>query len=190
MKRVFTILWLSLAASAAQAETLDVNLSNKALRGDFSGPLSSVFPRLGGAYDLGALIGEEDSRNFKQAHLGVLVTGDAGAREANVTAGLGGRIALLDVEKVSGGALALGGRIEARIPAFNRLGVMAYLYGAPRASSFGDLDGYLEYAMAVDYQVLKQASVYAGYRQLKLDVENFGTATVDNGLHLGLRLNF
>lgn len=183
-------LCLGLAPAAAQAETLDINLSNKALRGSFSGPLSSVFPRVGGIYELGALIGDEDDRKVRQGHLGILVSGDAGARQANVTAGLGGRIALLDAEQDSGGALALGGQLEARVPAFNRIGVIAYVYGAPRASAFGDLDGYLEYAAAVDYQVLREASIYVGYRQLKLDLEDFGTVTADTGLHLGLRLNF
>lgn len=190
MKRLLAVLCMTLAAPLVLAETIDVNLSSKALRGVFSGPLSSVFPRVGGVYDMGVLIGEEDNRNVKQAHAGVLVTGDAGARDANVTAGLGGRIALLDAEQVSGGALALGGQVEARVPAFNRLGAMVYIYGAPRASSFGDLDGYLEYAASVDYQVLRQASIYLGYRQLKLDVQGAGTVTADNGLHLGLRLNF
>lgn len=190
MKCAVMTLCVSLAASVAQAETLDINLSSNALRGSFSAPLSSVFPRLGGVYDAGALIGEQGGRNVRQGHLGVLVTGDAGAREANVTAGLGGRLVALDAEKISGGALALGGQFEARIPAFNRIGAMAYVYGAPRASAFGDLAGYLEYAVSADYQVLRQASVYVGYRQLKLDVEGAGTITADNGLHLGLRLNF
>ena len=190
MNRAVMTLCLCLAASAAQAEMLDINLSSNALRGSFSAPLSSVFPRLGGVYDAGALIGEQDDRNVRQGHLGVLVTGDAGARDANVTAGLGGRLVLLDVADVSGGALALGGQFEARIPAFNRIGMIAYVYGAPRASAFGDLDGYLEYALSADYQVLRQASIYLGYRQLKLDIENIGTVTADNGLHVGLRLSF
>ncbi len=188
--KLCTGLCLGLAAVTAQAETLDINLSSKALHGDFSGPLSDVFPRVGGLYDMGVLFGDEDGRKVRQGHVGVLVTGDAGAREANVTAGLGGRIALLDLEQVSGGVLALGGQVEARIPAFNRIGVIGYIYGAPRASTSGDLEGYLEYAVSADYQVLRQASLYVGYRQLKLDVEGVGTVTADNSLHLGLRLNF
>lgn len=190
IKHAVLLLSLSLAANAASAETLDLNLSSNALRGAFSAPLSSVFPRLGGVYDAGVLIGEKGSVDVRQGHLGVLVTGDAGARDANVTAGLGGRFVVVDADNFSGGALALGGQFEARIPAFNRIGAMVYVYGAPRASAFGDFDGYLEYAVSADYQVLRQASIYAGYRQVKLDVENLGTVTVDNGLHLGLRLNF
>jgi len=187
MKRAFAIVWLGLAASGAQAESLDINLSDETLRGAFTAPLSG---RLGGIYELGALLGEQDGEHFQQGHAGLLVTGDAGAREANVTAGLGGRLFALNADDVAGGGLALGGMIEARLPAFNRIGVIAYGYGAPKASTFGDFEAWYEYAVGLDYQVLKGASVYGGWRQLKVDVEDFGYVTVDNGWHLGLRLNF
>ena len=183
-------LFLLAAASGARAEGIDFNLSDQALRGAFTGSLTDLFPRLSGVYEVGVLAGEEEGRDFLQGHGGLLVTGDAGARQANVTAGLGVRLAGMDVDKVSGGALALGGMFEARLPAFNRIGAIAYLYGAPKASSFGDLDGYLEYALGIDYQVLQAASVYLGYRQLKIDIPNVDAITVDNGWHLGLRLSF
>ena len=195
IKRAFAVSLLLLATAPAHAAGLDINLSDQALRGAFSGSLTDVFPRVSGLYEFGVLLGDEDGRSFQQAHAGMLVTGDAGAQQANVTAGLGGRIAFLNGDDVnggdmSGGALALGGMIEARLPAFNRIGVIAYAYGAPKASSFGNYESYLEYAVALDYQVLRNASLYAGYRQLKVDVEDIGNGSVDNGWHLGLRLNF
>lgn len=195
MKRVLAVLCLGLAATAAQAEGIDLNLSSQALRGAFNGPLSHIFPRLSGEYEVGGLLGEEESRNFTQFHGGLLVTGDAGAAQANVMAGLGGRLVALDTDEpgggdATGGALALGGMFEARLPAFNRIGAIFYAYGAPKASAFGDFEGYLEYAAGIDYQVLRDASLYAGYRQIKVDVENVGDFTVDNGWHLGLGLNF
>jgi len=190
MKRAFAFLCMSLAASGARAEHLDVNLSDETLRGVFAGPLSAAFPRLSGVYEFGGLVGERNDESFQQFHAGLLVTGDAGARQANVTAGLGGRIFALTGDGADGGGLALGGMFEARLPAFNRLGVIAYGYGAPKASTFGDFEGWFEYAVSLDYQVLQGASLYGGYRQLKVDVEDFGNFTVDNGWHLGLRLTF
>lgn len=195
MKRAFAVLCLGFAATTVQAEGVDINLSSQALRGVFSGPLTNIFPRLSGQYELGGLLGEEESRNYTQFHGSLLVTGDAGAQEANVTAGLGGRLVALDTDEpgggdATGGALALGGMFEARLPAFNRLGAIFYAYGAPKASTFGDFEGYFEYAGGIDYQVLRDASVYVGYRQIKVDVENVGDFTVDNGWHLGLKLNF
>jgi hypothetical protein len=180
-----------LCASGARAEGLDFNLSEDALRGAFAGSLTDLFPSFDGLYELGVLAGERHSADFLQGHAGLLVTGDAGARDANVTAGLGVRLAVLDVEQVSGGALALGGMLEARLPAFNRIGLVAYAYGAPEASSFGDLEGWFEYSAALDYQVLRNASLYAGYRQLKVEPQHTGDwVTVDTGWHLGLRLSF
>jgi hypothetical protein len=192
MKRVFAVLCLSLAATPALAEGIDINLSSHALRGAFTGSISQMFPRLDGLYEAGLLIGEVEEREYYQGHAGLLVSGDAGAERANVVAGLGGRIAVLDVDDVdvTGGALALGGMIEARLPAYNRIGAVVYAYGAPEASSFGDFEGYIEYAAGLDYQVLRNASLYAGYRQLKVDSKDAGNVTVDNGWHLGLRLSF
>lgn len=190
MKRAFACLCLTLAASGARAEHVDVNLSDETLRGVYSAPLSGVSTNLKGLYEFGALLGEQNEASFQQIHAGLLATGDAGARDANVTAGLGGRLFLLNGDGADGGGLALGGMVEARLPAFNRIGVIAYAYAAPKASTFGDFEGWFEYSASLDYQVLQGASIYGGFRQLKVDVENFGNFTVDTGWHLGLRLSF
>lgn len=188
MKQALAILCLAAAAPGARAEQLDINLSDEVLRATWSAPLPSQ--TLGGLYELGGLLGERGGVDFTQVHAGLLVTGDAGARDANVTAGLGGRVFLLDSDGPDGGGLALGGMVDARLPAFNRIGVIAYAYGAPKASTFGDLEGWYEYAVSLDYQVLKGASIYVGWRQLKIDVEDAGNATVDTGFNAGLRLTF
>ena len=188
MKRAFVFLCLAAAASGARAERLDINLSDETLRLAFDAPLPSQ--RLAGVYELGALIGEQRGVEFNQLHLGLLVTGDAGARDANVKAGLGGRVFVLESDGPDGGGLALGGMVDARVPSFNRIGVVAYAYGAPSASTFGDLEAWYEYAVSLDYQVLRGASIYVGWRQLKVDIEDFGNATVDTGFHGGLRLSF
>jgi hypothetical protein len=186
MMRILTALALAAASIAAHAETIDVNLSSTSLRGEFFAPFSKIQAQ----YNLGALIGEKRDSTLLAAHAGLLVTGDAGARQANVQAGLGGRFVVLDWAKVSGTALALGGMAEARLPAFNRLGVLGHLYWGPGAASFGDLEEYFEYAIAVDYQVIRNASIYLGYRQTKIEVEGGPDQTLDTGIHLGLRLTF
>jgi hypothetical protein len=181
-------LCLAVIATGARAERVDVNLSDETLRGTFEAPLPTA--RLGGVYEFGALIGENRDVDFQQAHVGLLVTGDAGARRATVTAGLGGRLFVLAGDGADGGGLARGGMFDARLPSVNRIGGIAYAYGAPGASTFGDLEGWYEYAARVDYQVLQGASIYVGWRQVKVDVEGFGDFTVDTGFHAGLRLTF
>lgn len=186
--RGLLFLCLTAMATVANAGELDLNFSDEAMRGTWSAPMPSQTMR--GIYELGGMIGERGSLRFTQAHAGLLVTGDAGARAANVKAGLGGRIFLLDSDGPDGGGLALGGMVDARLPAFNRIGVIAYIYAAPAASTFGDLEAWYEYAVNLDYQVLQGASIYLGWRQLKVDVENFGDFTVDTGFNAGLHLSF
>lgn len=180
---------LSIAGNAVGASA-DLNVSDDALRINWAAPLSAMSDSVDALYDAGLLLGKHEDERYVQGHLGALVTGDAGARDANVTAGLGARLVILDEDDFTGQALALGGQVEARVPAFNRIGAFAYAYGAPQASAFGDFDGYLEYAVAADYAVLRNASVYAGFRQIKIDVDPVGTLTVDTGWHVGLRLTF
>lgn len=186
--RGFAFLCLSTVAAGAHAGELDINFSDEVLRATWAAPMPSQTMR--GQYDFGAMLGQRGNLDFTQLHAGLLVTGDAGARSANVKAGLGGRVFLFDSDGPDGGGLALGGMVDARLPAFNRIGVIGYLYGAPAASTFGDLEGWYEYAVNLDYQVLQGASVYVGWRQLKVDVENFGDFTVDTGFNAGLHLSF
>ena len=196
MKRVLAFLCLSVLASAAQAEELNLNLSSEAIRGVYDGSLTDFFPRLAGQYEAGGIYVNNDDVRTTQGHVGLLVSGDAGAQMANINAGLGGRLALLHASasggggSANGGALALGGMIEARLPAFNRIGAMAYVYAAPGISSFGDVSHYLEYSVDGDYEVLRNASLYLGFRQLHIGVEDAGSVTLDSGWHLGLRLKF
>lgn len=184
--RAALALVLMSSAGPLLAQAVDINLNNDAFRGEFQGRL----PNVGARYDLGALVNSRGDEDVVQSHAGLLVTGDAGAREANVVAGLGGRFLLLDAGQVDGGALALGGMVEARLPAFNRLGAVAYAYWAPGASSFGDLDGHFEYALSLDYEVIRNASLYLGYRQVRVDIKDGPTVTADTGFHGGLRLRF
>ena len=190
MKRALFVAALTLASAAARAETIDLNLNDSVLHGDFSGPLNHLIAGANGVYDVGGAFGRGDTHNLREGYVGALITGDAGARPANVTAGLGLRLVGLSLSGVSGGALGLGGQVEGRLPQYNRLGAFVYGYWAPGVASTGDLNGYAEYALSIDYQVIREASVYAGYRQIKIRGDNFPWSTVDTGFHFGLRLNF
>ena len=193
MKRIVLALACLTAAHAAQAEILDVNIGSDSFRAALSGQLSRMFDVDKGQYDFGLLSKRRDSDDLYQGHFGVLLTGDAGASDADVSAGLGVRFIGTDFGNATGGALALGGQLEFRLPAFNRLGLTAYGYGAPSATGLGDVDRYTELAVTIDYQVLRDASIYLGYRNLKYRIDDNNierSVTADTGLHAGLRLNF
>ncbi|MGQ0697655.1 MAG: YfaZ family outer membrane protein [Panacagrimonas sp.] len=174
----------------AQAEVFDANISGDSVRLVVNGPLSRLLSGVDGAYDVGGIWGDDENEDdFASAHAGLMVTGDAGASKANVTAGLGARLQYIGGEEDKGGALELGGKVEVRVPQFDRLGFSAYGWYGPDAASFGDIDDVLEYSLAIDYQILRDAAIYVGYRDLSADVGS-SRDLEEKGVHGGIRLNF
>lgn len=177
-------------ATVAQAEIVDLSIGDGSVRGALYGPLSRVLADTKGQYDVGVILRPERDDDLLVAHVGALVTGDAGAQQFELAAGLGLRGVYIGRDHDSGGALALGGQAEARYPGFERFGLSVYGYYAPEVLSFGEFDQYYEIGTALDYQVIKNASVYVGYRNVNVELEDGGDITADNGLHGGVRLSF
>ena len=190
IRRVLIATALMTATGASQAEVFDANASGDSVRITVNGPLSRLFSDVKGEYDVGGLFGNDDrDDDIWAAHGGVMLTGDAGAQQANVTAGLGARLQYVDAEFDDGGALELGGRLEVRMPGYDRVGFSAYAWYGPEAASFGDLDDVFEYAVAIEYEILRDAAIYIGYRKLEADFGDAGE-TEEDGVHGGIRLKF
>lgn len=195
-----TLLALALfaAAGAAQAETADLNFGPDSFRFFLSGPLSRAGNGLSGQYDAGVIYKEGDKNSsdpkdaqLKLGHVGVLATGDVGAKGAEAAAGLGARLVYADRADQTGGALALGGQFDLRLPGYERVGLGGYGWYAPEITSFADVKSYSEFALDVDFEVVKAASVYAGYRLVNVKPENGRLGSeADSSGHLGIRLNF
>lgn len=192
---------LASLAGLAQAETVDFNIGPDSLRGFLSGPLSRLSGNLSGQYDAGFVYkeGEESSADPKDAelslaHFGVLATGDVGARAAQAAAGLGARLIYADRQLAggssSGGALAFGGQFDLRMPGFERVGFTGYGWYAPEITSFSGVKSYNELALDVEFEVVRAAAVYVGYRLINLKPEAGGDSEADSSGHVGLKLNF
>ena len=191
LKMLVPALVLAGAAMPAQSASLDLNLNDDAVRGEFSGALSSLFStNAEGQYQLGALYSDDKNLDLKQIHAGLLATGDTGAQELRATAGLGVRAQYLDADGGDGGGLALGGQFDIRLAGFERLGLQGYFWYSPKVLTFGDIEDQTEWSLSADYQVLRNASVYVGYRQLRIDPENGHAFDADDGFHLGFRFKF
>lgn len=191
LRRAAAALLLGPLAFAARAETLDLNLNSDAVAVSLDGPLSRLFSGTSGDYQVGGLFSDSEDVDFTSAYAGALLTGDAGAPEANVTAGLGLRGQFTDVEADSGGGIAVGGQVDVRFPGFERIGVQGQIWYQPEVLSFGEIEEQFEWGVSVDYQVLRNASLYIGYRDVEVESESSGGSfTADDGLHFGLGLTF
>jgi len=172
-----------LTPAAASAGDLDFDLSNSAARFDFRFPVTQT----GLHADVGILHHEDDG---DMIFGGLQLVGDAGGGAEAFTVGLGVRAVTLDANGVDGSAVAIGGFFDYVQPDYNRFAFGGYAYIAPAVTSFGDMERYLEYGLRVEYRVMKQASLYLGYRDVSADFIGGVEATIDQGLHAGISLEF
>ncbi|HET8552063.1 MAG TPA: YfaZ family outer membrane protein [Gammaproteobacteria bacterium] len=189
----------AMIGTASAESTLDLNLDDNSARIAFNTPITPT-----GLYANAAFLYNQDRGDVFNA--GVHLIGDAGVGPNPLHAGLGGQFYYINPDisgppmdcpagcipfegPGSGEAIAIGGFVQYQLPRYNRIGFGAHIYYAPGIISFGGLDRMLEYGVRADYQVLRNANVYIGYRQIKADFGP-GFLDMDSGFHVGMQLNF
>jgi hypothetical protein len=201
----------AMMGTANADSTLDLNLNDHSARLDY---MTSLTPT--GLYINGAYLYNSDRGDV--ANVGIHLIGDAGVGPNPLRAGLGGQLFYVNPDPgrpcgneclivgarpghhlphgngiphdaSSGEALGIGGFVKYQFTSFNRVGVGAHIYYAPDIIAFGGLDRYFEYGVRADYQVLRNANVYIGFRQIRADFGS-GYADMDSGFHVGMQLNF
>jgi hypothetical protein len=172
-----------LFAPLSQAGSLDIALSNNTVAANYA--QSQVAGGLG--MNLGVL---HNTDRGNTAHAGVEVRQDISSQ---VRTGLGARLVFIDPEisRVSGSALALGGSVRVALPGLDKVGLGAHLYVAPRVTSFQDAELYVDSAIRADYEVMRNGTVFVGYRDVSVDFkDNRDNYRFDNHVHFGLELKF
>lgn len=168
------------------ADTLQLDLNDDAARIAYAHPIEARNLRLDGSWqhhqDRGEVIGG-----------GLHVMGNAGTGKNPVQAGLGARALWLDADQADadGSVLALGGYFHYTLPRYNRFAIGGYLYFAPDVIAFGDAEQFQSVGFYGSYELLQQADIYVGVRNIKADFTNgVSNYNFDTGLHLGVRIEF
>lgn len=174
------------ATGTAGAGTLDLNLSNDAVRFGASQAVTDTGLEADGDWlhhtDHGDVLGA-----------GLHLVDEAAPGRGALTLGVGGKLFYVngDESDFDGAAVAIGGRFRYTWPTFNRFGIGGQLYHAPSVTSGGDVDRYTEGAVRAEYLVLRNANAYLGLRAVRVGVEpSDDTETFESGLHAGIRLSF
>jgi len=184
---LFVILTFSSFSLLANEAELSLNDDTVKIAGQFN---------MGG-FDLEASILHNQDRG-NVLGLGAMLYGDAGAEGLNAGVGLKlayvdpdiDGVSILNISEPSGTGLALGGKVT-YIPAdYNRFNARAYLWFAPDVLAFDKLSRYQEIGGDVGYNITRNADVFVGYRNVKGKFKDFGTGTIDTGLHFGIRGRF
>ena len=166
----------------AQAATLDFNLSDEAFLVRYAQDANR-----GMQLDYGLMHQEDD---VYIGSLGLHLVDNAATEAAPFQVGLGGRLHLIDTDSPSGGVISIGAWGRYNFPGANRFALAGSLYFAPDVTSFGDVESFLEYDIRGEYEVLRNGSLYLGYRHIEADFEFIDNADLDKGLHFGMRFTF
>jgi hypothetical protein len=176
------------AATPALADSIDVNLHDKAIRGTYTMQLQST---KGLSAEAGLLYAEDNNNNNDSEtmiHGGVLVSGENWSKSGTFDIALGARLLYATPGDLDMLALAFGGRL--RFSPVPRLGIGGHFYYAPDITTFIDSNSYEEYGLRLDYQVLPQAFVYVGHRRVKVDFGLPGYWEMDDHVHVGFKMTF
>jgi hypothetical protein len=186
MRHKLTLLAASalLLSSAVQATELDLNFSNSAARLSGSQPLNNNLH-----LDAGWL---HNTDGGNVGHLGVRLVDLATGGQPVIRAGLGARVLYIDsdVRNRSGSAVPLGGTVTMNLPEADRFQVGSYAWFSPDVLSFGSVTRYRELGAYVGYEVLRNGSLYLGVRHVNANFKRLPDATIDSGMHAGMRLRF
>jgi len=179
------LLLLAGVSTSALADNLDINLRNDALRATYSMELSNSM-----STDFGFLYNDDEEQlDDVMLHAGLMVSGENWSDKGTFDISLGGRAIYTTPGAVDLAAVAFGGKL--RFSPVHRLGIGGSAFVAPSITSMMDADGYREFGVQVDYQMLPQAFVYVGYRNIEVDiVDGPDDVELDEGVNVGFKLLF
>ncbi len=174
------------ASQAALADSVELDINKDTLRAIYAHRLDVGYQGL--EMDLGYLYKEDKGAN-DVITASLFVGGDEWTDKGTYTIRMGGRAMLATPDAGDVVAVGLGGKVRYNPPE-QRWGVSVEGYYAPKILAFGDGEEALELGGRVDYRVLVQAVVYAGYRHIEVDTTKVHNITLDDEAHIGMQLLF
>ena len=185
MKRVISLLGMSVVCAQAFTHEVDLSLNADALR------LQYIYDMKSTVLDLDA--GWLYSENHGDAvHIGINLADLASSGPDKIVAGVGGRVVYThgDLSKQSGFAVPIGGFVRYTPQTMDRLTVGGSLYYAPSILAISDMEKYQEYTVRIVYNVVRAADIYIGARYVRGDYKNAPDARFDTGMNIGFTLRF
>ena len=179
---------LALTTTVASADSIDLSVSNDTVLGKYVKSLS--YSGYGHTdMDFGLMYTESDDL---MGLFGITMAGEAGSHAPGLNFGVGARVYALTLDDADKnvGSVTLGGKISYIPPQMNRVGFVGTLDFGPDVTTFGDADRFWAFDGRVEFEVLPEAAVYAGYRKIRARLDNGIDADLDKGGHLGVRMSF
>jgi len=191
LKQVFCAFFGLLACSSLHAQTLDFNLSNDTAEAALFAPFASTgFGK--SAYQISVLFSDKEVDNNWMVGGGFSVSGEAGTDVPGLEFGVSINAYIAEVAAYELIALPLGAHARYSPPPLSRFfGKVAVEY-APDIVTFNDADQLVLAVARLGYEILPNADVYLGYRNIQVGIKDQPNSdvTIDKGWHIGVNLTF
>ena len=86
--------------------------------------------------------------------------------------------------------IGLGGDLLLLPESWGGFGLGAFLYYAPSVVAFQDAEKIKEWGVFASFQITPQASIMAGFQNIEVDIDNGGTAEIEDGGFFGVDIRF
>ncbi len=209
MKHCIALISLLTITTITNADQLEISLSDKSIDGayetyysnNFSTQISLMHTDMDNVENVDAsfdyskaapplfLSNIEDNTQTNMAGFGMFANG----KQGNIKTHLGGKVFYIDSEHGNDlFGIALGGALDAYIrPNFFISGQILY---APDIITSGDFDNYFELSTRANFQIIQNASIYIGYKDMEADFDKHGSSSSANreffkGAFVGFRFN-
>jgi len=173
-------------SSSALAQTAQVSLSESSAQMKYSLLVGGQsFGR--SEFGIGYLYNSDDNYILES---GLHVIDEAGSAIPGLKVAVGGKVygAVIPSRQIL--ALGLGGGLRYAIPNNERLAISVEGYYSPEIVTYLDATNFWELALRVEYEILQQASGFVEGRQFETKLNNGVSGSIDEGVRLGIRLEF
>lgn len=184
--RLIVFALLAAASFSAAAGSVDVNLSNDTVEAKFYANAGAADWTFGGLYN-------RDTKD-RALNVGLLATGDSAIGNSRIEGGLGGKLYSVTLHHTMMGnadvvALALGGQVR-WFPGNGSFAIGTYAFYAPHVVTILDGQRFYDIGVRAEVEVIRNSSVYIGYRQVRAELDNQEKVDVDKGAFVGLQIKF
>jgi len=169
------------ASVSASAGSVDVNLSRDSIEARYYSSAGLVEMTVGGLYN-------QDQKNW-DVNVGLLSTGESYNAGSRLEGGLGGKLYAVSVGKSQVVALGLGGQFRWFF-ASGPIGIGGYAFYAPSVVTTLDGESFREVGVRADFELVKNSTLYWGYREVIVKLGNHTQVDVDKGSFVGIQIKF
>ena len=178
---------LAVASFSAAAGSVDVNLSNDTIEAKYYGNAGAADWTFGGLYN-------RDTKD-RAVNVGLLATGDSAIGNSRIEGGLGGKLYSVTIhsrDPVPNAdvlALALGGQVR-WFPGNGSFALATYAFYAPHVVTLLDGQRFYDAGVRAEVEVIRNSSVYIGYRRVQVELDGGTKPYVDQGGFAGMQIKF